>query len=46
MSREKSIKVRVSGYEYEQLKLEADRQGVPMSDLIRKYISTLPNPKS
>jgi hypothetical protein len=42
MSREKVLRVRVSNYEYEQLRIEAKKQGVPMSDLVRKYISKLP----
>jgi predicted DNA binding CopG/RHH family protein len=44
MSREKILKIRVSDYEYEQLKQESEKQGVPMSDLVRKYISKLPKP--
>jgi predicted DNA binding CopG/RHH family protein len=44
MSRNKRIDIRVSEYEYTQLQQEAEKQGVPMSDLLRKYISTLPKP--
>jgi hypothetical protein len=43
MSRDKTLKVRVSNYEYEQLKLESKKQGVSMSDVVRKYISRLGN---
>jgi predicted DNA binding CopG/RHH family protein len=46
MPREKMLRIRVSDYEYEQLRLEAEKQGVPMSDLIRKYISRLPKPEN
>jgi predicted HicB family RNase H-like nuclease len=38
MSTDKTLKVRVSDYEYEQLKLESEKQGVSMSDAVRKYI--------
>jgi predicted DNA binding CopG/RHH family protein len=44
MSREKMLKIRVSDYEFDQLKQEAHKQGVSMSDLIRKFISSLPKP--
>ncbi|MBW4480180.1 MAG: hypothetical protein KME54_25915 [Tolypothrix brevis GSE-NOS-MK-07-07A] len=43
MPRDKTLKVRVSNYEYEQLKLESKKQGVSMSDVVRKYISRLGN---
>jgi predicted HicB family RNase H-like nuclease len=46
MSREKALKVRLSDFEHEQLKLEAQKQGISMSDLLRKLISTLPKPES
>ncbi|WP_334782065.1 plasmid mobilization protein [Nostoc sp.] len=46
MSRQKILKIRVSDYEYDQLKQESALQGVPMSDLVRKYISNLPKPKA
>ncbi|NEU75657.1 ribbon-helix-helix protein, CopG family [Hassallia byssoidea VB512170] len=44
MSREKMLKIRVSDYEFEQLRQEAQKQGVSMSDVVRKYISKLPKP--
>ncbi|MCV3213039.1 CopG family transcriptional regulator [Plectonema radiosum NIES-515] len=34
----------MSDYEFEQLKQEANKQGVSMSDLVRKLISKLPKP--
>jgi hypothetical protein len=46
MSREKSIKVRLSEYELQQLKQEAEKQGIGMSDFLRKYISKLPKPEN
>lgn len=39
------LRIRVSDYEYEQLRLESEKQGVSMSDVVRKYISKLPKPK-
>jgi hypothetical protein len=42
MSRAKSIKIRLSEYEYQQLQQEAERQGTGMSDLLRKCISKFP----
>jgi predicted DNA binding CopG/RHH family protein len=44
MARGKVIQFRVSEYEFEQLRQEAEKQGVPMSDLLRKYVSRLPKP--
>jgi predicted HicB family RNase H-like nuclease len=44
MSRTKKLDIRVSEYEFAQLQQEAERQGVSMSDLVRKYISKLPKP--
>ncbi|MBD1807967.1 ribbon-helix-helix protein, CopG family [Microcoleus sp. FACHB-SPT15] len=44
MSRTKKLDIRVSEYEYEQLRQEAEKQGCSMSDLVRKYISKLPKP--
>ena len=44
MSRTKKLDIRVSEYEFFQLQQEAERQGCSMSDLVRKYISRLPNP--
>ncbi|WP_375340459.1 plasmid mobilization protein [Plectonema radiosum] len=38
------LRVRMSDYEFEQLKQEANKQGVSMSDLVRKLISKLPKP--
>lgn len=38
------LRVRMSDYEFEQLKQEAERQGIPMSDLVRKLVSKLPKP--
>jgi hypothetical protein len=45
MSREKMLRIRVSDYEYEQLRLESKKQGISMSDVVRKSISKLPEPK-
>jgi hypothetical protein len=45
MSRTRVLQFRLSDYEFEQLQQEADRQGVPMADLLRKYIARLPEPK-
>jgi predicted DNA binding CopG/RHH family protein len=45
MTRGKMLRVRMSDYEFEQLRQEADRQGIPMSDLIRKMVSKLPKPR-
>lgn len=42
--REKLFQVRMSEYEYKQLQQEAERQGVPMADLFRKFVATLPKP--
>ena len=39
------LRIRVSDYEYEQLRLESERQGVSMSDVVRKFISKLPEPR-
>ncbi|NJR73172.1 MAG: hypothetical protein HC773_04725 [Scytonema sp. CRU_2_7] len=44
MSREKMLRVRMSDYEFEQLKQQADKEGIPMSDLVRKLVSKLPRP--
>lgn len=44
MSRSKKLEIRVSEYEYAQLQQESEKQGVSMSDLVRKYISKLPKP--
>ncbi|WP_375466566.1 hypothetical protein [uncultured Nostoc sp.] len=44
MSREKSIKVRLSEYELQQLRQEAEKQGVGMSDVLRKCISQFSKP--
>ncbi|WP_442937332.1 plasmid mobilization protein [Nostoc sp.] len=44
MSREKSIKVRLSEYELQQLKKEAEKQGVGMSDVLRKCIAQFSKP--
>jgi hypothetical protein len=44
MSRAKMLKIRVSEYEFAQLQQESEKQGVSMSDLVRKYISKLPKP--
>jgi len=44
MTRGKMLRVRMSDYEFEQLRQEADRQGIPMSDLVRKMVSKLPKP--
>ncbi|MBD0262768.1 MAG: hypothetical protein ICV78_08585 [Tolypothrix sp. Co-bin9] len=46
MSREKSIKVRLSEYELQQLRQAAEKQGIGMSDFLRKYISSLPKPEN
>jgi hypothetical protein len=43
-TREKMLRVRMSDYEFEQLKQESERQGVSMSDLVRKLVSKLPKP--
>ncbi len=43
-SRKKMLRVRMSDYEFEQLKQESDRQGIAMSDLVRKLVSKLPKP--
>jgi predicted CopG family antitoxin len=40
------LRIRVSDYEYEQLKQEAQKQGIGMSDVLRKYISKLPEPEN
>jgi hypothetical protein len=45
MAREKSIKIRLSEYEYQELQQEAQRQGIRMSDLLRKCIAKFPKPK-
>ncbi|MEP0779212.1 hypothetical protein NDI39_16515 [Microcoleus sp. ZQ-A2] len=42
--REKLFQVRMSEYEYKQLQQEAEKQGVPMADLFRKFVATLPKP--
>jgi hypothetical protein len=39
------LRVRMSDYEFEQLKQEADRQVIAMSDLVRKLVSKLPEPR-
>jgi predicted DNA binding CopG/RHH family protein len=44
VAREHSIKIRLSEYEYKQLKQEAERQGTGMSDLLRKCIAKFPEP--
>ena len=44
MSRTKKLDIRLSEYELLQLRQEAEKQGCPMSDLVRKYISRLPKP--
>jgi predicted DNA binding CopG/RHH family protein len=46
MPREKMLRIRVSDYEYEQLRQEAEKQGIGMSDFLRKYISKLPKPEN
>jgi hypothetical protein len=45
-ARGKLFQIRMSEYEYEQLKQEAERQGVPMADLFRKFVAQLPKPSS
>lgn len=45
MSRSKVLQFRLSEYEFEQLRQEAEEQGVPMADLLRKFVATLPKPK-
>jgi predicted DNA binding CopG/RHH family protein len=44
MARDKMLRVRMSEYEFEQLQQEAEKQGIPMSDLVRKWIFNLPKP--
>ena len=44
MARDKSVKVRLSEYEYKQLQQEAEKQGIGMSDLLRKCIAKFPKP--
>lgn len=34
----------MSEYEFEQLRQEAEKHGCSMSDLVRKYVSRLPEP--
>jgi predicted DNA binding CopG/RHH family protein len=46
MTREKSIKIRLSEYEYEQLRKEAERQGTGMSDVLRKCIAKFADPQT
>ncbi|HEY9708186.1 MAG TPA: ribbon-helix-helix protein, CopG family [Oculatellaceae cyanobacterium] len=46
MARSKLFQIRMSEYEFEQLRQEAEKQGVSMSDIVRKYISRLPSPSS
>jgi predicted DNA binding CopG/RHH family protein len=44
MARDKSVKIRLSEYEFEQLRQEAEKQGIGMSDLLRKCIAKFPKP--
>jgi predicted DNA binding CopG/RHH family protein len=44
VSRAKVLQFRLSEYEFEQLRQEAEKQGVPMADMLRKYIASLPKP--
>jgi predicted DNA binding CopG/RHH family protein len=44
MTRDKSVKVRLSEYEYKQLQQEAEKQGIGMSDLLRKCIAKFSKP--
>ncbi len=44
MARDKSIKIRLSEYEYKQLQQESEKQGVGMSDVLRKCIAKFPKP--
>lgn len=41
MKREKNIRIALSDEEYELLKSESDKRGIPMTSLIRLYIQTL-----
>jgi hypothetical protein len=47
MKREKNIRIALSDEEYELLKAESDKKGIPMTSLIRLYIQGLkPNAES
>jgi predicted DNA binding CopG/RHH family protein len=41
MKREKNIRIALSEEEYELLKSESDKKGIPMTSLIRMYIQGL-----
>lgn len=41
MKREKNIRIALSDEEYELLKAESEKKGVPMTSLIRLYIQGL-----
>jgi predicted DNA binding CopG/RHH family protein len=41
MKREKNIRIALSEEEYELLKSESDKKGIPMTSLIRLYIQGL-----
>ncbi len=41
MKREKNIRIALSDEEYELLKSESDKKGIPMTSLIRLYIQGL-----
>lgn len=45
MSREKSLRIRVTNEEFDKLKAYADSKGVAMSHIIREYIRRLPTIK-
>jgi predicted DNA binding CopG/RHH family protein len=41
----KKLEVRITEYEYSQLKQEAERRGMTISELIRSCIAKFPEPK-